>query len=170
MLGRAVAPPVAHSMLPEVAGSSPAMSRSAVDLPQPEGPRSDRKSPARTRRSSRASAVMPFGNSFETPVSVTSGAPAPTAIPESREAASRAGSADRVRGRADALMVQKSQDGRARASRGDRTRGKRAPRRCARLKPWFLPRPWRLTSRSSFGSGHFGLRSKPTPLFTNCSV
>ena len=39
------------SMSPEVASSRPAMMRSSVDLPQPEGPTKTTNSPSRTSRS-----------------------------------------------------------------------------------------------------------------------
>src|SRR5262245_62017380 len=50
------------------------MMRSAVDLPQPDGPSSDRNSPSRTSRSSAFSARTPVPNSLPTPRSETMGA------------------------------------------------------------------------------------------------
>ena len=48
------------STVPEVGALSPAISRSAVDLPQPDGPSSDTNSPVRTSRSSGPSAATPL--------------------------------------------------------------------------------------------------------------
>src|SRR5580698_6376504 len=49
--------------------------RSAVDLPQPDGPSSDRNSPCRTSRSRPDSASVPLGNVLPTPRNATSQAP-----------------------------------------------------------------------------------------------
>ena len=49
----------------------PAMMRSAVDLPQPEGPSSDTNSPSRTARSKPCSATVPRSNVLPTPRSET---------------------------------------------------------------------------------------------------
>ncbi len=50
--------------VPRVGSLRPAMMRSAVDLPQPDGPSSDRNSPSRTSRSSPSSASVPVPNSL----------------------------------------------------------------------------------------------------------
>src|ERR1700722_17917034 len=50
------------------------MMRNAVDLPQPEGPSSERNSPGWTSRSRPASARVPFAKFLPTPRSATSGA------------------------------------------------------------------------------------------------
>ena len=47
------------------------MMRSAVDLPHPEGPRSETNSPARTSRSKRSSARTPLAKFFSTPRKAT---------------------------------------------------------------------------------------------------
>src|SRR5690348_9996028 len=47
------------------------MIRSAVDLPQPEGPRRERNSPVRTSKLRFASASVPFGNALLTPCSAS---------------------------------------------------------------------------------------------------
>src|SRR5262249_36879119 len=65
-----------HSIVPLVGSASPAMSRSAVDLPQPDGPSSDTNSPARTARSRCASAVTPLAKVLPTLASATTGGPA----------------------------------------------------------------------------------------------
>ena len=62
-----------HSTAPSLGSLKPAMIRSAVDLPQPEGPRSDMNSPVRTSKSRPASARVPLGNALPTPRSATSG-------------------------------------------------------------------------------------------------
>src|SRR5262249_29903743 len=49
-----------HSTVPLVGSLKPAMMRSAVDLPQPDGPSSETNSPGRTSRSRRPSATTPF--------------------------------------------------------------------------------------------------------------
>ena len=63
-----------HATVPRDGSLRPAMMRSAVDLPQPDGPSSDRNSPSRTSRSSPSSARTPLPNSFSTPRSDTIGA------------------------------------------------------------------------------------------------
>jgi hypothetical protein len=54
--GRWVMSRPAWVMRPLLAGSRPAMARSSVVLPQPEGPRKDTNSPAATARLTRCSA------------------------------------------------------------------------------------------------------------------
>src|SRR3954451_12989092 len=54
------------SMVPSVGSSSPAIMRSAVDLPQPDGPRSTRNSSSATSRVKLSTAVT-SPNRFETP-------------------------------------------------------------------------------------------------------
>ena len=66
-------PAAGHSTAPAVGSLNPAMMRSAVDLPQPDGPSSARNSPARTSSSSLASARVPVGNVLPTPRSATRG-------------------------------------------------------------------------------------------------
>src|SRR5262249_53945329 len=53
----------------------PAVTRSAVDLPQPEGPSSDTNSPGRTSRSRRSSATIPLAKVLPTPRNATTAAP-----------------------------------------------------------------------------------------------
>src|SRR5688572_5459324 len=67
-------PPPAHVTLPRVGSLKPAMMRSAVDLPQPDGPSSERNSPSRTSRSKLSSATTPLPNTLPTPRSETMGA------------------------------------------------------------------------------------------------
>jgi hypothetical protein len=69
------APACSHSILPLDGSLRPAMMRSAVDLPQPEGPSSDTNSPGQTSRLSRSSATTPLAKLLPTPLSVTTGAP-----------------------------------------------------------------------------------------------
>src|SRR3989442_15228134 len=47
-------------MAPRVGSLRPAISRNAVDLPQPEGPSTDTNSPGQTSRLSRSSATTPL--------------------------------------------------------------------------------------------------------------
>ena len=54
-------------IVPAVASSSPATIRSAVDLPEPDGPTSTVKPPSGMSRSRSATAAVPSGNTFETP-------------------------------------------------------------------------------------------------------
>src|SRR5262245_3910382 len=63
-----------HSTRPLVGSLRPAMMRSAVDLPQPDGPSSETSSPRRTSSLSRASATTPLANVLPTPSSATTGA------------------------------------------------------------------------------------------------
>src|SRR5262249_14800507 len=63
-----------HSTVPLVGPLKPAMMRSAVDLPQPDGPSSDTNSPCRTLRSRRSSAVTPLAKVLPTRLSATTGA------------------------------------------------------------------------------------------------
>src|SRR5215813_7525344 len=65
-----------HVMVPAVGSLRPAISRSAVDLPHPEGPSSETNSPGRTSRSSPSSAWVPLAKVFDTPRSATSDGPA----------------------------------------------------------------------------------------------
>src|SRR6516164_3293373 len=55
---------------------SPAMMRSAVDLPQPEGPSSETNSPARTSRFNASRATVPRSNVLPTSCRATMGSPA----------------------------------------------------------------------------------------------
>src|SRR5450756_3093819 len=64
--------------VPEVMLSSPASMRSAVDLPQPEGPTSTTNSPSATTRSMSDTACVPSENTLLTPLKVT---PATTLTP-----------------------------------------------------------------------------------------
>src|SRR4051794_41553831 len=52
---------------PLLISSSPASIRSAVDLPEPDGPTSTMNSPSRISRSSASTAVVPSGNVLQTP-------------------------------------------------------------------------------------------------------
>ena len=54
-------------IVPSVVSSSPATIRSAVDLPEPDGPTSTVKPPSATSRSSPSTARVPSGKTFETP-------------------------------------------------------------------------------------------------------
>src|ERR671914_844633 len=54
-------------IVPVVASSRPATIRSAVDLPEPDGPTSTVKPPSATSRSSPSTAAVPSGKTFETP-------------------------------------------------------------------------------------------------------
>ena len=56
---------------PEVIVSSPATMRSAVDLPQPDGPTSTRNSPSAMSRSRSMTAATPLGYTFVTLSMVT---------------------------------------------------------------------------------------------------
>src|SRR5262249_31892756 len=69
---RLSAPP--HEMLPPDGSPSPAISRSAEDLPQPDGPSRETNSPARIVRSNPSSASVPPANRLTTPLRVTIGA------------------------------------------------------------------------------------------------
>src|SRR4030088_3194932 len=53
--------------VPDVGALRPAIRRSAVDLPQPDGPSSDTNSPLDTSRSSGPSAVTPLSKTLVTP-------------------------------------------------------------------------------------------------------
>src|SRR5262249_8391134 len=64
-----------HSTVPLVGSLKPAMMRSAVDLPQPDGPSNDTNSPGRTLRSRRSRATTPFAKVLPTLLSATTGAP-----------------------------------------------------------------------------------------------
>src|SRR3984893_344690 len=63
-------------MVPPEGSLRPAISRSAVDLPQPDGPSNETSSPGRTSRSSPSSAWVPLAKVFVTPRSATIEAPA----------------------------------------------------------------------------------------------
>ncbi len=54
-------------IVPAVASSSPASIRSAVDLPEPDGPTSTISSPSRTSRSRSLTASVPSGKTLVTP-------------------------------------------------------------------------------------------------------
>src|SRR6266403_111616 len=60
-----------HSTRPLVGSLNPAMMRSAVDLPQPEGPRNDTNSPGQMLTSSPSSASTPLANDLRTARSET---------------------------------------------------------------------------------------------------
>src|SRR5207244_8715338 len=64
--------PALHSIVPLVGAASPAISRSAVDLPQPDGPSSETNSPRRTAKSKPSSAAT-VANAFPTPRRATMG-------------------------------------------------------------------------------------------------
>ncbi len=83
MLDCAENPAPRQSIVPVVGDSRPAISRSAVDLPQPDGPSSDRNSPCLIVRSTSRSATTPLENVLPTPRSVSSGAAAQAAGIES---------------------------------------------------------------------------------------
>src|SRR5689334_2626524 len=70
--------PPLHSMVPLVGDARPAISRSAVDLPQPDGPSSETNSPGRTSRSSPSSAMTPLAKVLATSRSATTGGSAGT--------------------------------------------------------------------------------------------
>src|SRR5687767_15954556 len=53
-------------IVPEEASSSPATIRSAVDLPEPDGPTSTVKPPSAMSRSSPSTALVPSGKTFDT--------------------------------------------------------------------------------------------------------
>src|SRR5262245_1386966 len=63
----APAAPRATSTVPNVWDANPASSRSAVDLPQPDGPSSETNSPRATSRSSGPSAATPLSYVLVTP-------------------------------------------------------------------------------------------------------
>ena len=68
---RALAP--GQSIVPAVGWISPAISRSRVDLPQPEGPSTLRNSDSSTSSETSASACTPLAKTLETPRTPTSG-------------------------------------------------------------------------------------------------
>src|SRR5436305_10679821 len=98
--------PCDHATVPAVGSLSPAMMRSAVDFPQPDGPTTDTNSPGCTSKSKRSSATTPLAKALPTFLSATMGGPDDSAD----------------------------------------------------------------TSQARSLDGYFGRRSKPTFLFTNCSV
>ncbi len=53
-------------IVPDVASSSPATIRSAVDFPDPDGPTSTVNPPSATSRSRAETAAVPSGNTFDT--------------------------------------------------------------------------------------------------------
>src|ERR1700761_5243428 len=59
-------------MVPSVGAARPAISRSRVDLPQPDAPRRLTNSPGMIFRSTPVKAVVPVANVFEIPASVSS--------------------------------------------------------------------------------------------------
>src|SRR3954470_15257902 len=70
---------------PADASSSPATIRSAVDLPEPDGPTRIVNSPSSTARSSPSTARVPSGKTFETPsnaIDATAHLPDVIAVPE----------------------------------------------------------------------------------------
>jgi hypothetical protein len=67
--------------VPEVGRSNPAIIRSTVVLPEPEGPRSVTNSPSAMSRSSPWTATTPPGNSLRTPRSEMAGGRSVTAAP-----------------------------------------------------------------------------------------
>src|SRR5215217_6107292 len=71
---------------PEEASSSPATIRSAVDLPEPDGPTSTVKPPSAMSRSSASTARVPSGKTFETSENamLATGTPDEVAVPERR--------------------------------------------------------------------------------------
>src|SRR5215218_1177127 len=71
---------------PPLASSSPATIRSAVDLPDPDGPTSTVNPPSGMSRSSSSTARVPSGNTFETPENamLAMGTPDEVAVPEAR--------------------------------------------------------------------------------------
>src|ERR1700688_4275360 len=60
-----------HSTAPRVGSLNPAMMRSAVDLPQPDGPSRVRNSPARTVRSKPSRPTTPLQKVLPPPRSAT---------------------------------------------------------------------------------------------------
>ena len=64
-----------HAIFPLVGSLKPAMMRSSVDLPQPDGPSSDTNSPGRTSRLKRSSATTPLAKVLPTLSRATTVAP-----------------------------------------------------------------------------------------------
>ncbi len=60
-----------HSTVPRVGSLRPAIMRSAVDLPQPDGPSSETNSPGHRSRLKRSSAMTPLAKVLPTPCSET---------------------------------------------------------------------------------------------------
>ena len=65
--------PAGHSIVPALGWMSPAIRRSSVDFPQPDGPTTLRNSPASTSSETLASAWTPLAKTLETPRTPTSG-------------------------------------------------------------------------------------------------
>src|SRR5690348_2717002 len=61
-------------MRPSLGGARPAIKRSSVLLPQPDGPNNERKAPGATRRSIPASATVPLRKVLPMPATSTMGA------------------------------------------------------------------------------------------------
>ena len=59
--GRWVTSSPPRVMVPEVGATKPAIMRSVVDLPHPDGPKSEKNSPSRTWRSMPDTAAAPPG-------------------------------------------------------------------------------------------------------------
>src|SRR5579883_2287388 len=72
---RPASSPSPRQSRPAEGGTSPAMMRRSVLLPQPEGPRRLRNAPLSTARSMPASASVPVRKVFATPSSAMIGAP-----------------------------------------------------------------------------------------------
>src|SRR6478735_1130770 len=68
--------------MPDDGALSSAIRRSAVDLPQPDGPSSEMNSPLRTARSSGPSAMTPLSYAFVTPRRLTARAVSPASTPD----------------------------------------------------------------------------------------
>ena len=80
--GSAVISRPAWIMRPTVGGSSPAMARSNVVLPQPDGPRNETNSPVRTFRLTRSRATK-LPNCLPTSLIFRNGSPMPVVFPAS---------------------------------------------------------------------------------------
>src|SRR5262249_28466773 len=70
---RGAPPELFQRMVPAVGSLRPAISRSAVDLPQPDGPSTETNSLGYTARSRPPSASTPLAKRFVTPCSATTG-------------------------------------------------------------------------------------------------
>ena len=155
-----------HSTRPLLGSANPAIMRSAVDLPHPEGPSRDRNSPGCTSISRLSSARTPLANTLPTALSVTS------AVVIFCFCRGCVGWAEPVpgsdRGSPDGTLIIRAVyqrfcprgggvDGLAWAKA--RIRPKRVERCSARLCPPYKSK-----------RGHFPRRSRPTLRLTNCSV
>src|ERR1700687_1395540 len=118
--GRVAAPPP-HVMVPLEGSLRPAISRSGVDLPPPDGPRSETSSPGRTSRSRPSSAWTRLAKVFVTPRSATTEAPAADRDDdvESDSTICLSGGRDRAAG----LYLRSCRPEPARKPSGDRRRG-----------------------------------------------